>query len=127
MRVVYFSSVSENTHRFVQKLGVEADRIPLQRDSALSVQHDYVLITPTYGGGEKRGAVPKQVIHFLNDEKNRRHLRGVISAGNSNFGSAFGLAGRIIAAKCGVPLLDRFEMLGTRDDVERVRERLVQL
>lgn len=127
MRVVYFSSVSENTHRFVLKLGVEADRIPLQRDSALSVQHDYVLITPTYGGGERRGAVPKQVIHFLNDAKNRSHLRGVISAGNSNFGSAFGLAGRIIAAKCGVPLVDRFEMLGTRDDVERVRERLVQL
>ena len=27
--LVYFSSVSENTHRFVQKLGVPATRIPL--------------------------------------------------------------------------------------------------
>ena len=29
VRVVYFSSVSENTHRFVQKLGLPAIRIPL--------------------------------------------------------------------------------------------------
>ena len=28
--LVYFSSVSENTHRFVQKLGVPATRIPLR-------------------------------------------------------------------------------------------------
>ncbi|MBL7659650.1 class Ib ribonucleoside-diphosphate reductase assembly flavoprotein NrdI, partial [Escherichia coli] len=27
--LVYFSSVSENTHRFVQKLGIPATRIPL--------------------------------------------------------------------------------------------------
>ena len=27
--LVYFSSVSENTHRFVEKLGVPATRIPL--------------------------------------------------------------------------------------------------
>ena len=27
--LVYFSSVSENTHRFVQKLGLPAARIPL--------------------------------------------------------------------------------------------------
>ena len=34
-----------------------------------------VRVTPTYGGGQGRGvekgAVPKQVIRFLNDEKNR--------------------------------------------------------
>ncbi|MFX0538330.1 class Ib ribonucleoside-diphosphate reductase assembly flavoprotein NrdI [Ornithinimicrobium sp. Y1847] len=131
MHLVYFSSASENTHRFVTKLGLPdpADRIPLRpgdTDAPLQVDRPYVLITPTYGGGDGRGAVPKQVIRFLNDPDNRALLRGVISAGNTNFGAAYGLAGQIVAAKCHVPLLDRFELLGTPDDVARVRERLTQ-
>ena len=124
-RLVYFSSASENTRRFVAKLGLDAVRIPLRRtDPALRVDHPYVLVVPTYGGGAPTGAVPKQVIGFLNDPGNRRGLRGVISAGNTNFGPAYGLAGDIVAAKCGVPHLYRFELMGTPDDVARVREGL---
>lgn len=125
MQVVYFSSASENTHRFVQKLGVEAARIPLHRaDEPLKVTEPYVLVVPTYGGGSTGGAVPKQVIRFLNDPDNRTFIRGVVSAGNTNFGEAYCRAGDIVAAKCCVPHLDRFELLGTPDDVVRVRERL---
>ena len=47
--LVYFSSVSENTHRFVQKLGVPATRIPLH--GRIEVDEPYVLVLPTYGGG----------------------------------------------------------------------------
>ena len=125
MHLVYFSSASENTHRFVQKLGVDAARIPLHRhDEPLKVTEPYVLVVPTYGGGTPAGAVPKQVIRFLNNPGNRALIRGVISAGNTNFGQAYCLAGEIISAKCQVPHLDRFELLGTPDDVSRNRERL---
>ncbi|MCT1459812.1 class Ib ribonucleoside-diphosphate reductase assembly flavoprotein NrdI [Aestuariimicrobium sp. p3-SID1156] len=124
-QVVYFSSTSENTHRFVQKLGLPAQRIPLRRSTpALRVEAPYVLIVPTYGGGHQGGAVPKQVIGFLNDEHNRSLLSGVVAAGNTNFGSAYCLAGRIIAAKCGVPQLHTFELMGTGEDVAAVREGL---
>ncbi len=124
-RLVYFSSASENTRRFVAKLGLDADRIPLRRtDPPLRVDRPYVLVVPTYGCGDLGGAVPKQVIGFLNDPDNRRLLRGVISAGNTNFGAAYCLAGDIVAAKCGVPHLYRFELMGTPDDVARVREGL---
>ncbi|WP_203581199.1 class Ib ribonucleoside-diphosphate reductase assembly flavoprotein NrdI [Microbacterium hibisci] len=123
--LVYFSSVSGNTARFIEKLGARAVRIPLHStDPALVVDEPYVLVTPTYGGGQgkgvEKGAVPKQVIRFLNDERNRGLIRGVISAGNTNFGEHFCLAGDIISRKCHVPHLYRLEVFGTPEDVERV-------
>ena len=129
--LVYFSSVSGNTARFVEKLGLPARRIPLHpQEEPLVIDEPFVLVTPTYGGGEgrgvERGAVPKQVIRFLNDEANRDHIRGVISAGNTNFGSAYCLAGEIVSTKCQVPDLYHFELLGTTEDVARVREGLAQ-
>lgn len=125
-RVVYFSSASENTRRFVEKLGLPALRIPLRprKEGMLHVHAPYVLIVPTYGGGSQKGAIPVQVKQFLNDATNRSWLRGVITSGNTNFGTAFCIAGPMIAAKCGVPELYRFELLGTDHDVARVREGL---
>ncbi|MEI2297300.1 class Ib ribonucleoside-diphosphate reductase assembly flavoprotein NrdI [Ensifer sp. MJa1] len=120
--IVYFSSRSENTHRFVEKLGLRAARIPLrQGKDTLTVSEPYVLVVPTYCGDDGRGAVPKQVIRFLNDAGNRSHIRGVIAAGNSNFGATYGIAGDVISAKCRVPYLYRFELLGTEEDVANVR------
>ncbi|AMM20099.1 ribonucleotide reductase stimulatory protein [Frondihabitans sp. PAMC 28766] len=124
-KVIYFSSVSGNTARFVEKLGVPAERIPLfSSDEPLHAEGPFVLVLPTYGGGEGRGAVPKQVIRFLNDEGNRSLIRGVIAAGNTNFGIGYCLAGDIVAAKCRVPLLYRVEVFGTPDDVTAVRDGL---
>ncbi|EJF41380.1 class Ib ribonucleoside-diphosphate reductase assembly flavoprotein NrdI [Actinomyces massiliensis] len=123
--LVYFSSASENTHRFVGRLGYRSARIPLRRrDEPLTVGEGYVLFVPTYGGGSVRGAVPKQVIAFLNDPRNRSLCRGVIASGNTNFGEAYCLAGDIIASKLGVPFLYRYELLGTPTDVARVRQGL---
>ena len=123
--LVYFSSTSDNTHRFVQKLGLPAQRIPLRpTEPFLHVTEPYVLIVPTYGGGNEGGAVPRQVIKFLNDEDNRALIRGVIAAGNTNFGEKYCIAGDIIAAKCHVPYLYGFELMGTTEDVHNVREGL---
>ncbi|MGO1590691.1 MAG: class Ib ribonucleoside-diphosphate reductase assembly flavoprotein NrdI [Ancrocorticia sp.] len=124
-QIVYFSSATNNTKRFVDKLGFPAQRIPLRpKEPPLHVDEEYVLIVPTYGGGNQQGAVPKQVIKFLNDEHNRSLIRGVISGGNTNFGEAYCLAGDIVSAKCHVPHMYRFELLGTAQDAERVREGL---
>jgi protein involved in ribonucleotide reduction len=127
--LVYFSSVSGNTARFVEKLGMPALRIPLlPSDPRIAVDEPFVLVTPTYGGGqgrgEEKGAVPKQVIRFLNDEKHRHLIRGVISAGNTNFGAAYCLAGDIISRKCSVPHLYRLELFGTPEDVAQVSDGL---
>lgn len=125
-RLVYFSSVSENTHRFVQKLELPAIRIPVH--GRIEVQEPFVLILPTYGGGRANGPdpdgggyVPKQVIAFLNNPHNRSLIRGVIAAGNTNFGAEFCYAGNVVSRKCNVPYLYRFELMGTVEDAEAVR------
>lgn len=68
--------------------------------------------------------MPRQVAKFLNDPHNRALLRGVVAAGNTNFGDTYCYAGEVISRKCGVPYLYRFELMGTAEDVERVREGL---
>lgn len=126
--VVYFSSVSENTKRFVDKLEAQSVRIPIRTDEAAKFVHDRdsVLVLPTYGGGNDNSTVPKQVIKFLNNPENRKHIKAVIAGGNTNFGSHFGKAGDIVADKLGVPVLYRFEITGTPEDVIEVKERLAQ-
>ena len=121
-QLVYFSSRSENTHRFIERLGLPALRIAIDGKARLKVDQPYILVVPSYGGGETKGAVPRQVIQFLNDEQNRALLRGVIAAGNRNFGEAFCRAGDVIAQKCHVPRLYRFELMGTMRDIENVRK-----
>ena len=132
MLVVYFYSVTDNTHRFVQKLDLPNVRIPLRlKDEPLIVNEPYVLVCPTYGGGvsltgENSRPVPRQVIRFLNNEHNRSFIRAVVAGGNSNFGADFGKAGEVISAKCKVPYVYRFEMMGNEDDVRICRGGLVQ-
>lgn len=130
--LVYFSSASENTARFVagcrlQDEGINVYRIPLKVvDEPLNVREPYVIMVPTYGGGVVKKAVPVQVKRFLNDPANRAWIRGVIASGNTNFGEAYCAAGDIIAAKCGVPFLYRYELMGTPEDTAAVRDGLVR-
>jgi len=123
--LVYFSSRSQNTHRFVGRTGLAAARIPQDPEAPLPAPDaPFVLVTPTFADGQGRGAVPKPVIRFLNIARNRALLRGVIASGNRNFGATYALAGDVIARKCAVPVLYRFELAGTDGDVARVLDGL---
>lgn len=125
MRVVYYSASSENTHRFVQKLETTTAsiRLPLSNAEEIPViREPFVLITPTYGAGKRQGAVPPQVIRFLNNETNRTNMVGVIAGGNTNYGDAYGLAADVVSNKCNRPILYRFEILGTPEDVAHVNQ-----
>lgn len=124
MQVVYFSSVSGYTKRFVEKLNIPSVRIPLRPrvEKMPELTVDSVLILPTYGAGPRTKAVPKQVIEFLKNPTNREHIKGVIGTGNTNFFDSYGLAADIVASKLGVPVLYKLEMFGTPEDVEKVSE-----
>lgn len=129
--VVYFSSASENTARFIancrlQDDGINVYRIPLQpKDAPLEVREPYIIVVPTYGGGTPGKAVPIQVKRFLNDPDNRSFIRGVVASGNTNFGEAFCAAGYMVAAKCHVPFMYAFELIGTPQDVSKVHAGIV--
>lgn len=124
--LIYFSSVSGNTHRLARALaeavpGLVTRRLPLRStDTPVTARTAFLLLTPTYGGEAGENPVPRQVVRFLNDPANRAHLEGVISCGNTNFGRTYCLAGEVIAAKTGVAHLDRVEVFGTPDDVARL-------
>lgn len=130
--VVYFSNVSENTRRFVDKLQltVPAIRIPVLSKETFLLPEEietYVLITPTYENKGRTNFVPRQVWKFLGKRSNRERMRGVISSGNINFGADYGIAADIISAKCLVPVLYKFELLGTPNDIEEVQRRMEEI
>lgn len=124
--LVYFSNYSENTKRFVEKVTDSAIRIPTSSRDArdFAVDFEYVLVVPTYGGGADSPAIPKAVRVFLNNQQNRELLRGVIGTGNTNFGEHYCKAAYMISAKTGVPLIAKVELLGTPEDVQKVKQRL---
>lgn len=125
--LVYYSSRSGNTARLVERLGLGGARIPFSPSEPMPEPcAPYVLVLPTYADGQGRGAVAKPVIHFLNDPDRRALLRGVIAGGNRNFGSTFALAGDVIAKKCNVPVLYRFELAGNETDIARIRAGLAE-
>lgn len=124
--LVYFSNYSENTKRFVEKLTDAGIRIPVKPSNAgnIVMDREYVLVVPTYGGGNESPAIPKPVKVFLNNPANRTLLRGVIGTGNTNFGEHYCKAAYMISAKTGVPVIAKVELLGTPEDVSKVKNRL---
>lgn len=126
MLVVYFSNVTNNTHRFVEKLDVKSARIPIRsKEEPLFVTEPYVLVVPTYAGGRKgKGAVPPQVVKFLNVEQNRKLCKAVVGTGNTNFGTEYCAAAFIVSRKLEVPVIGLVEIFGTPEDVNRIKDEI---
>lgn len=120
VRIVYWSSATRNTEKFVGKLGLPSIAIPNSVADMPVMTEPFVLVTPTFADGEGRGAVPKPVKTFLNVPENRQLMTGVIGSGNRNFGEHFARGAIEISKRCGVPVLWRFELAGDSRDVETV-------
>lgn len=61
---------------------------------------------------------------FLKNDTNVKNLKAVISSGNRNFFEDFCIAGDIISKEYNVPYVYRFELLGTPEDVDIVKQGL---
>ncbi|PGQ63345.1 class Ib ribonucleoside-diphosphate reductase assembly flavoprotein NrdI, partial [Bacillus thuringiensis] len=93
----------------------------VQIDEDLVIDEDFILITYTTGFGN----VPERVLDFL--ERNNEKLKGVSASGNRNWGDMFDASADKISTKYEVPIVSKFELSGTNNDVEYFKERVVGL
>lgn len=122
-RIVYFSSVTENTKIVIDRLPFPSQRIKLRaKDPEVLVDYPFIFFVPTYGGGHGEGAVPPQVRKFFQRKEHRDLCVGVVGSGNLLFGEKYGIAGDILADRLQVPMLYRFEIRGTLDDLEKIED-----
>ena len=78
----------------------------------------FVLVTYTTGFGQ----VPHKVDQFL--QENHNMLRGVSASGNRNWGSGFAKSADTIAQTYNVPVITKFELSGTNQDMQHFVERV---
>lgn len=116
MQVVYDSKTG-NVSRFVRKLDANSVRI----EENLQMKEPFILVTYTTGFGQ----VPEKVLSFL--EKNHEMLKGVAASGNRNWGPSFAKSADVVSALYRVPVIHKFELDGTREDVAIFRERMKRL
>ncbi|WP_150271350.1 class Ib ribonucleoside-diphosphate reductase assembly flavoprotein NrdI [Paenibacillus tepidiphilus] len=107
--LIVYDSKTGNVKRFISKLNLPA----VQIEEQMTIDEPYVLVTYTTGFGE----IPERVSSFLQD--NAKHLLGVSASGNRNWGERFALSADIIADLYQVPVISKFELSGTKTDVER--------
>lgn len=111
---VYYESITGNIARFLRKASVNATRVR----GTQHVDEPFVLVTNTIGFGRPPGNVSR----FL--EQHGDLLRGVAASGNRNWGANYARAADYIAEKNGVPILHKFELSGTAEDVRIFTERM---
>ncbi len=107
--LIAYDSRTGNVRRFIHKLNMPA----VQIDDQLSLDEPFVLVTYTTGFGQ----VPDTVADFL--KRNHRRMCGVSASGNRNWGERFAASADTIAQQYGVPVVSKFELSGTRQDVDQ--------
>ncbi|ALS22111.1 class Ib ribonucleoside-diphosphate reductase assembly flavoprotein NrdI [Paenibacillus naphthalenovorans] len=106
--LVVYDSMTGNVERFVKKLGVKNVKIHKE----LIVNEPFILITYTTGFGQ----LPQSTTNFLS--KNNRYIIAVASSGNRNWGKNYGFAAELISKQYDVPIILKFELSGTEDDIK---------
>nr|WP_072728519.1 class Ib ribonucleoside-diphosphate reductase assembly flavoprotein NrdI [Paenibacillus sp. NAIST15-1] len=106
--LIVWDSKTGNVERFINKLSVSNIRI----HSELIVDEPFALVTYT----TKFGEVPGTTLQFL--KSNYMNLKGVASSGNKAWGNYYGMAASKIAEMYSVPIVLKFELSGTKSDVE---------
>lgn len=117
MKVVYFS-FSGNVRRFIKKTELTNVMEITQNNCSERIEEPFVLVTGTIGFGE----VPQPVQAFL--DVNDDLLKAVAASGNRNWGQNFAKAGRSISERYQVPLLLKFEVQGTEDDINEFKDKV---
>lgn len=117
--IVYFYSLTGNVRRFIAKTGLGGQAREVKTGEV--VEEPFVLVTPTYDFGQP----PATVSEWLKD--NGDWMVGVAASGNRAWGDGFGAAADVIATLYDVPVIGKFELAGTEEDVQLFTERVKAL
>jgi protein involved in ribonucleotide reduction len=112
--LIAYHSLTGNVKRFLDRCEFTYVNI----NDNQTVNELYVLVTNTIGFGQ----IPESVANFLN--RNSRHLVGVAASGNRNWGANFAKAADLISEKYNVPIVHKFELSGSNDDIKIFTERV---
>ncbi|QAV11192.1 class Ib ribonucleoside-diphosphate reductase assembly flavoprotein NrdI [Bacillus vallismortis] len=109
-----YESKTGNVRRFVKALQHKLDIESIEITDDTIINQEFIHITYTIGFGE----VPERTLNFINKNKNK--IRGVAVSGNKVWGDNYGLAGDKLSAKFHTPLLLKFELSGTKQDLQKI-------
>lgn len=112
--IITYESKTGNVKRFVKALQQEFDVEAIEITDDTIINQEFIHITYTIGFGE----VPERTLNFINKNKNK--IRGVAVSGNKVWGDNYGLAGDKLSAKFHTPLLLKFELSGTKQDLQKI-------
>lgn len=127
INMVYFTTESKNTQHFIEHLDLPSRQITGLEGDFLKMDTPYILVFPTYGGGKVKGSVPKPVVDFIRDKDNLHYIIGIIGSGDRNYGEDYCLGARLLAEKLKVPLLYKYEIRGTKEDIKTIREGVLKI
>ena len=113
MEWIYYDSKTGNVERFVQKITSLINWKAVKIQPGMAIEHPGHLITFTTRFGE----VPETTVGFM--QKAGALVRSVSSSGNRNWGKNFAIAGNKLAERYELPLLLKFELSGTMEDVKQ--------
>ncbi|WP_350253693.1 class Ib ribonucleoside-diphosphate reductase assembly flavoprotein NrdI [Bacillus halotolerans] len=112
--IITYESKTGNVRRFVKALQHKLDIEAIEITDDTIINQEFIHITYTIGFGE----VPERTLNFI--KKNKNKIRGVAVSGNKVWGDNYGLAGDKLSAKFHTPLLLKFELSGTKQDLQKI-------
>ncbi|KXZ22423.1 class Ib ribonucleoside-diphosphate reductase assembly flavoprotein NrdI [Bacillus nakamurai] len=114
--IITYESKTGNVKRFAQAVQRKLNFDTIEITDGLIVEEEFIHITYTIGFGE----VPEKTLNFINKNKNK--IKGVAVSGNKVWGDNYGLAGDKLSTMFQVPLLLKFELSGTKQDVQKITQ-----
>lgn len=121
MIAIAFYTITGQTARFVDKIGLPAHQIE-DSHPQYDMGQKYVLILPSY-----QDFMMDSVVDFLNYGDNKKNLIGLIGCGNRNFNDLFAQTAKKISVTLNIPILYLLELSGNSQDVNSVRQIIEQL
>jgi protein involved in ribonucleotide reduction len=115
--LIVYDSFTGNVERFIKKTEMRSIKIY----KGLIIDEPFVMVTYT----TRMGEIPNKTRDFLFD--NYLFLKGIASSGNRNWGTNFAKAADIISEQYKVPIILKFELSGTEQDLNTFKERLREL